>query len=349
MTAGLIWALAPVASKLGLIDHPGGRKAHQSATPLAGGPAIFIVVYLLAVLTLPDSRFLEALGIGGLIMLVTGMIDDRSHLSAGVRIFIQIAACLAMMIWSHWYLTDFGRLMWDGVLQLHWLAWPVTIFAALGVINSFNMIDGMDGLAGAIFLVAASGMALFAGLAGDIVVFGLLLIFVAAVIGFMALNARHPWNPKARIFLGDAGSLFLGFVLAWCAIRLGSGEGRAFMPITAVWLVAVPLLDTSTLMWRRWRSGQSAFDADRYHLHHAFLRAGYSVGGAWLRIVVLSLFLASVGVLLELGGVPDYVSFYAFMVVAFTYYFYMKHCWRVQRLLGHDFIYQDFMVEEVYE
>jgi UDP-GlcNAc:undecaprenyl-phosphate GlcNAc-1-phosphate transferase len=346
LTALLTLALMPVARMTGLVDHPGIRKVHESVTPLTGGPAIFIGLFVAAVLSLPSDHFIQALGAGGLIMLVTGMVDDRYPLSAALRFLIQMGACLVMILWADVRLLDFGRLMWDGVFGLGWLAVPVTIFAALGVINSFNMIDGMDGLAGGIFLVAAVGMALLAGLAGETLMLWLLLISIAAVVGFMALNARLPWNEKARAFLGDAGSLLLGFILAWCSIALGSGEGRVYMPMTAVWLFALPLLDTTTLMWRRWRSGESAFEADQHHLHHAFLRAGYSVGETWIRIVLLALVLCGMGVIFQVFAVVEYVSFYVFMGFAFAYNFYMKYTWVKQRFLGRDFIYHDFTIEE---
>ncbi len=145
---------------------------------------------------------------------------------------------------------------------------------------------------------------------------------------------------------GDGGSLLLGFILAWCFIALGSdyqeGSVRAFMPMTAVWLLAVPLLDTTTLMWSRWRSGRSAFAADQYHLHHAFLRAGFSVDETWVNITLLATVLAGVGVLFEISGAPEYVSFWAFMTVAFAYYAYIKRSWRTQRFLTRNFIYNDF-------
>ena len=345
-------ALLPLARWVDLVDHPGGRKVHESSTPLTGGPAIFLVLLIVLVWTLPGDRFVQALGIGGAILFVTGMLDDYRHLSPTLRFLIQVVACLAMILWADVRLVDFGRLIWDGTFALGIVAVPITIFAAMGVINSFNMIDGMDGLAGSIFLVAALGMSLFAGMAGETAILWLLLVSMAAVLGFLVLNARLPWNPRARAFLGDAGSLLLGFILAWCFISLGSdwggSHGRAYMPMTAVWLIAVPLLDTSTQIWRRWRSGESAFAADQYHLHHAFLRAGFSIGRTWIAITSLAVALGLTGVILELAGVPDYASFYIFMVFAFAYYFYMRHSWLSQRFLGRDFIYHEFTVEEAY-
>jgi len=345
MTGLATLLLVPVAKQVGLVDHPGIRKVHDSATPLAGGPAIFLTLVLTLLWMMPTDRFVQALALGCLAMVLTGMADDRYHLSVALRFMVQLVACYLMIKWGGVLLDDFGRLMWNGVFELGWLAGPVTIFAAMGVINSFNMIDGMDGLAGSIFLVAAAGMALFSALAGQQNMLWLLLLSMASVAGFLVFNARFPWNTKAQVFLGDAGSLLLGFVLAWSFIRLGSGEQRAFSPMTAVWLIALPLLDTTTLIWRRWRSGHSAFAADQFHLHHAFLRAGYSVGETWMGMTLLAAVLAGIGILFEVIDLPEYIRFYVFMVFAFAYYFYVRQCWLKQRLFGRDFVYHDFTID----
>jgi UDP-GlcNAc:undecaprenyl-phosphate GlcNAc-1-phosphate transferase len=281
-------------------------------------------------------------------LLLTGLIDDLYELSATLRFLLQVGICLLLVKFGNARLEDLGQLFSGNVLQLGWMSIPITVFAAMGVINSFNLIDGMDGLSGTLFLVAAGGMALFAALAGSNALLWLLVLSMASVLGYLSLNARLPWNEKARVFLGDAGTLMLGFLLAWCFIRLGSGPRRVFMPMTAVWLFAVPLLDTSTLIWRRWREGRSAFAADQNHLHHAFLRAGFSVEQTWARIFLLALALAVLGIGFELSRLPEWLSFYTFMLVAFTYYFYLKHSWATQRFLGRHFIHHDFIYENRY-
>lgn len=346
LTPALCLALIPLARRIGLVDHPSARKVHESVTPLTGGPALLLVLVALGAWWLPADRFLQALLAGGLLLFAVGLLDDFRDLSAALRFLAQIAACLLVIVWADVHLDDFGRLLWDDVLALGWLGGPITIFAALGVINSFNLIDGMDGLAGGIFLVAAAGMALFAGLAGQTQILQLLLLAMAAVAGFLLLNARSRWNAQARIFMGDSGSMLLGFLLAWCFIALGSDRAyaaeRAFMPMTAVWLFAVPLLDTTTQIWRRWRAGQPVFGADQHHLHHAFLRAGYTTGETWTNITLLALALAGVGVLLELLGAPDYLSFWLFIAFAYAYYFYLRRTWAQQRFFGRHFIYNEF-------
>ena len=103
----------------------------------------------------------------------------------------------------------------------------------------------------------------------------------------------------------------------------------------------MPLLDTSTLIWRRWREGGSALSADQQHLHHAFLRAGYSTGETWFNIILLAAALGGVGALFEISGLPEYWSFWFFLACAYAYFFTMRRTWRIQRFLGRDFIYND--------
>jgi UDP-GlcNAc:undecaprenyl-phosphate GlcNAc-1-phosphate transferase len=346
----IILSLIPVACRFGWVDHPDQRKMHEHATPVVGGVGIFIALFLGFVLS---SDFLYTrdssviwLGLAALLLLIVGAADDMKSLNAFLRLLLQICAALLMIGPAGIILGDFGSLVSSGVLDLGIFAVPVTVFATVGVINAFNMIDGIDGLGGTIFLITAAGMAGFALAAGHVISGHEVLLTMASVVGFLLLNARFPWVKKARVFLGNSGSMMLGFILAWFLIQLGSGVDRVFMPITAVWLFAVPLLDTSTLIYTRWRSGQSAFEADNQHLHHAFLRAGFSVESTWLGISVLAIMLALLGVALELSPLPGYWSFYVFMLVAFVYYFYMKHCWSSQRFLGRHFIHHDFTIDD---
>jgi len=346
LCAGLALALVPMARRFGLVDHPGGRKVHEAPTPMTGGPAIFVTLTLFLFAHLADDRFAQALLAGGGLLFLAGLADDRRHLSPWVRFIVQVSACLFMVYWGGVHLEDFGGLFTSSVLELGPLYIPITIFAALGVINAFNMIDGMDGVAGGLFMVSAVGLALYAGFGGVVHLHWILVAALFAVLGFLLLNARFPWNPRARVFMGDSGSTFLGFLLAWSFISLGndfneSGQ-RAFMPMTAVWLIAVPLLDTTTLMWHRWREGGSALRGDQHHLHHAFLRAGFSTGQAWLGILSLAIVLAAVGALFEASALPDHYSFWTFLAVAYGYLWTMRRTWRIQRFLGRDFIYNDF-------
>lgn len=350
LTAGLCLALVPLARKVGLVDHPGVRKVHREPTPLTGGPALLITSGLMMLFLGRHNQFVQGLAVGGLLQFTVGLFDDFRPVSHWVRFLAQVIACMILITYAGVQLDDFGLLFWDSAVPLGDLSIPITVFAALGVINSFNLIDGMDGLSGSIFLVAAAGMALMAGVSNQFSMHLMLLVACAAVFGYLLLNARFPWNSKARVFMGDSGSQFLGFFLAWCFISLGNDHNeagqRAFMPMTAVWLFAVPLLDTSTVMWRRLRDGKSPMAADQHHFHHLFLRAGFSVEHTWLAVTGFSLLLASTGLVFEFSHIPEYFSFWTFLAVALAFKVYVKRSWYLQRFLGKDFIYNEFDKEE---
>lgn len=328
--------LTPVARKIGLLDHPSERKVHQDPVPLVGGAAIYLTMVLLIALATPYGAEALPLLIACGMMLITGMIDDRRELSPFIRFIIQILACCIMIFASDVVLTDFGSLMWNGVLSLGWMSVPITIFSALGVINAFNMMDGIDGLSSMIFIVALSAMAWLALQAGHTTNAALIIIAVGAAFGFFLLNARLPWNKRARVFLGDSGSVFLGLFLAWQFIDLGNGDDRAFAPIIAVWLLGIPLLDTTLLMVRRKLEGGSPFDADQHHLHHAFLRAGFSVTQTIFAIAILIFFTTAVGLAGHILVWPEYLMFYAYIAFGLFYYHTMSRCWRDHRFLGRD-------------
>ncbi len=262
-------------------------------------------------------------------MLSVGVLDDRWELSAATRFLAQALASLVMIYWGGIELHDFGRLAWDGVLSLGPLSVPITVFSALGVINAFNMIDGMDGVSGSIFVIAALALTLFQS-GSD----GLLWLSIGCVFGFLLLNARWPWNTRAKTFLGDSGSMLLGFWLAWAFIAAGSGPEPAIAPMTAVWIFALPLLDTTRLMVVRWRRGKSAFSADQNHLHHALLLAGFSVRQSWCFLMLLSVAFASVGIAFELTGTPEYIRFYLFIGTGLVYLKLLQGVWSQRRLFG---------------
>lgn len=125
-------------------------------------------------------------------------------------------------------------------------------------------------------------------------------------------------------------------LLAWQFIDLGNGGDRAFAPMTAVWLMAVPIADTLRLMSQRWLKGGSSMEADQYHLHHAFLKAGFSVNQTVAAITMLVLFTTGIGLAGQFFGWPEYLMFYAYMVFGLIYLYIMRRCWRDGRFLGRE-------------
>jgi UDP-GlcNAc:undecaprenyl-phosphate GlcNAc-1-phosphate transferase len=216
-----------------------------------------------------------------------------------------------------------GDLFGLGEVELGGWAVPFTLFGAVGVINAFNMLDGLDGLAGGVALVAVGWLIVLCLTAptllqqGDI---SALLALVAAVAGFLAFNLRHPWQARARVFMGDAGSTMLGFVLSWFMVHLSQGDRAAMAPMTAVWILALPLMDTIAVMFRRIRAGRSPFAADRQHLHHLLLGYGLSEGQVTIWLLGGAFVTGGLGVLANELDVPDYWQFYIFAAVFLLYY-----------------------------
>lgn len=335
----LCLALTPIARRYGWVDTPDWRKRHSGDIPLVGGPAIFLAVLAVLAWRGGMSASLQVLIWASAIVFLTGLVDDRRSVPVPVRFALQALALLCMVWLGEVQLFNFGQLFWERLLGLGPLAVPITLFSALGVINAFNMIDGLDGLSGSIALVALGGLLFLAGRGGFAEAQVVLLVLCGALLGFLLSNFRFPWRKRARVFLGDSGSDWLGFVLAWYFIALSqdapaAGVSRAYAPITAVWLFGLPLMDTTYVMIRRAREGRPIFGADRHHLHHVFLRSGFSVRQTWAAMVGAALLLALAGIYAELRGWPEWAMFYAYVGLSAAYFLWMSRVWRRRRFLG---------------
>src|SRR5512140_1391374 len=275
LSAIAVVLLSRIAPLIGIMDVPGGRKQHAGAIPLVGGLAIFsamVVAIAISGVAPLASWFLFAASI----VIAVGFWDDVTELSPRVKLAIQVVAS-AIMIWgADVELHSVGDLFGFRPIGLWIFAVPMTIFAVVGVVNAINMMDGMDGLAGSMSFTAFGWYAIVALDAGLTVQFHTALLLCGGIAGFLLFNLRFPWQPRARVFLGDAGSLMIGFALGWFAIDLTQGPGRTFTPISALWVLLLPLADCVSLMARRLRMGKSPFNADRHHIHHYLLARGFT-------------------------------------------------------------------------
>jgi UDP-GlcNAc:undecaprenyl-phosphate GlcNAc-1-phosphate transferase len=331
------WILLRVASRvarhIGLVDHPRGRKQHSQPTPLVGGIAMsigFLVAVLLLDYGLTPYRFLFA---GITVVIVIGVLDDMHELAPESRLWAQVFAALLMVGGGSVVLEDLGFLLSsDGLLLTGMLAWPITVFASVGVINALNMSDGLDGLAAAITLVVLACLAAFAWAAGDYRILGLVAILAAVVAPFLALNLR-PDRP-ALVFMGDAGSMFLGFVLAWLLVQASQGEQRIMAPVTALWLFALPLLDTVSTLIRRLLLGRSPFLGDREHIHHLLLAAGLTEKQTLTVLVAFASVAAGCGLAGHFLAIPEPWMFSAFLALFGLYLWGTMRAWGRGRLLG---------------
>jgi len=340
-TAILIVFLRPLAIWVGLVDVPSARKSHSGNIPLIGGIAIFagsltalLIQHKLDSTALVFAAPVPAFYGSALLLLLIGAWDDFKELPAVTRLLAQIVASLIMIYVGGVVLVDLGNLNFDGtVLALGVFAVPFTVFASLGIINAMNMCDGLDGLSGSLALIGLLGFGIANSLWGATETQQIIIVFSACVISFLMFNLRTLWRPKAWVFLGDAGSMLLGITLTWIAIAITQGEERVISPTAALWFLMLPIYDAVSMMVRRLLKRRSPFEADREHLHHIFLLAGFSVG----ETVTLMTGLAIGGVVIGLGGtylgVTDVYMALLFLLGGASYYWVIMRAWRVMRFL----------------
>jgi len=312
LTAILIRILASAAHRVGWIDHPGGHKTHHHPTPLVGGVAMF-AAFAFSVLMLDIPLFsYRMLFAGSLLLVLVGAIDDLHDLSTPCRFIAQIVAGLLMILGGGVVLVDFGHLIGSGdLLSLGYLAVPLTVFSIVGVVNALNMMDGLNGLAASLVLITVIGLGVIAWSGGNTRDIGMLWLLGAALLAFLMFNVR--FNRHALVFMGDAGSLSLGFILAWFLVALSQGEQRLLAPVTALWLFALPLIDAVSTMVRRILLGRSPFLADQEHLHHILLAADFSPKQVLILMLLIALAAACVGLAGHFLGVPEHWMFLGFI------------------------------------
>jgi len=321
VTPVLLLVFRALALKFGLVDVPDSRKIHTSAIPVVGGLVLFIVATVLLLMTDNVNQFTFYLMMASGFVVVVGLMDDVFGLSAFWRFVVQIVASLVVIYFSSVQLVSFGFLLspsWD--LQLGVMAVPITIFGVVGVINALNMADGIDGLAAMTFVLPVLVIGLLS-LDGRMNLW--LLLLIASVVVFVLFNKSKTY----KVFLGDSGSLLLGFVLAWLLVYFSQGSNAIMKPVTALYLVALPVYDTIFVMLKRMLAGGSPFKPDKTHLHHLFLSYGLSQTKALYAMINVQLFFIVLGIVFSVLAVPEYIQFYCFVLIAVVYFILMKSIW----------------------
>ena len=311
-----IFSMRPLARKLGLVDRPDGRKRHSGRVPLIGGLCFFLGTLVgLCYLGYVD-HFVMSLVTGATLIMVTGLVDDFHNLSVRSRLVVEIGVVAWVIAISGIYIDDIGPLLGDHGLKLGLLGVPFTIFAVIGLINAFNMLDGIDGLAAATAMISILAMLAFGDFTGpSLGALMLLQILFASLIPYVCVNLG--WPDGRKIFMGDAGSTLIGFLLAWSLVYLSHGRIARLEPVDVLWCVAFPVIETVAVMYRRIRLGRSPFKSDRLHFHHMLLDAGYSPRVALLISITVVSAMAAIGY--SLREVPQVVSAIAFLVLLVGY------------------------------
>ena len=262
-----------LAFRLGAVDAPNYRKVHARIMPRLGGLAIYLAfmigILLLKFVTNFQSDYLYAILIAATIIVITGVIDDMRELSAKAKLVGQIAAACIVVFVGDIQIVNIN-LPFGGELDFGWLGIPLTIVWIVGITNAINLIDGLDGLAAGVSTIALMTLAVMAMIMGNGIVIAMAAILAAATIGFLFFNF-HP----AKIFMGDTGALFLGFMISVLAL-LGFKNVAVISFVIPVIMLGVPISDTFFAIVRRLRSGKKWSDPDKSHLHHRLLDLGFS-------------------------------------------------------------------------
>ena len=271
VTAALVPFVRNFATKVGAVAIPSARKIHKNITPSGGGLAIFAGFLVAALFFNRTSTEIIGFLIGGTIITGMGLLDDIFDLPPITKFFGQILAAL-VVIYSGVRIELVANPAGGGLLNLGFLSLPFTFLWIVGIANAINFIDGLDGLAAGVSGIAATTLAVVALLTGryDTAVLGFTL--AAAAFAFLPFN----FSEKKKIFMGDAGSNFLGYSLAVISILGAVKVAAVFTMLVPILILAVPIFDTAFAIIRRLLAGKSPFVADNLHLHHRIMNRGYT-------------------------------------------------------------------------
>lgn len=281
------------AIKIGAVDQPNKRKVHDKVMPRMGGLAIFIGVVAGA---LAGGLFLHnkitAISVGAVLIVILGIFDDKYNLSARFKFLVQVlVACLIvstglkMDFFSVPFLTD--------RIELGWMAYPLTVLWIVGITNAINLIDGLDGLAAGISVIGLSTIAVMAFSADKILILSLSLVVIGSTIGFLFYNF-HP----AKIFMGDTGSLFLGYMISVLSLLGLYKSVTLFSVVVPVIILGVPIFDTTFAIIRRILNKQPISSPDKSHIHHRLMAFGLSHRMAVIVIYMIGLVFSLSAILL---------------------------------------------------
>lgn len=317
----------PLAIRFGLVDLPNERKLHTGAIPLVGGVGIYLGVLIASMIYFQNNQVFHIYLISAALILFLGVLDDKYDLSVRLRIVAQIIIASMMIFGAKFYLQSFGHIFGFFEFKLGYLGILVTIVAVIGAINAFNMVDGIDGLAGMLSLVSFTALTLLLYRA-DSDWYLLPLLFIAAICAYLVFNLSL-LKSLGKIFMGDAGSMLIGLTIVWLLVIGTSSEVNAFRPVTALYIIAIPLMDMAAIMYRRIKKGVSPFQPDRNHLHHIFQRAGLTRKQTLCLITMLGCLWGSVGVVAEIFMFPEWVMFIIFIASFGAYAWCISHVWQV--------------------
>ncbi|HEY6131289.1 MAG TPA: MraY family glycosyltransferase [Halioglobus sp.] len=302
---------ASLGVRLGLVDKPDNRKQHDGDVPLTGGIAIFVTL-LFGTLALGIAPYNYPMLVIACAVFAIGVFDDFRHISASARLLLGFGSGVLLATYGNIAINNVGNLLALGDIPLLLLTVPLTALAVAGLSNAYNMIDGIDGLAASTIMLPLLVLYLLALQAGHPTANPLLLLLVSMGV-FLLFNLGPNNRVLPKIFLGDAGSVTMGFLVTASLVYLSQGDNALILPVTALWLVTVPLMDMLATMLRRVKHGRKLMVADRSHLHHTLMDMGLGPRQTLALMVAYAILCAVIGLMLE--GIPEYLSLLCYFLL----------------------------------
>lgn len=286
--------VAKLSVKVGGLDFPNDRTVHTSAIPRLGGVAIFASLLLTIISFCEINNQMKGLLSGAIIIFLTGLADDLTNLSPRQKFVGEFVAAGMAVLMGDICVTNLGDPFGLGIIELKYLSIPFTVVGIVGVTNAINLIDGLDGLASGVCSIASIAFIVLAYNSGNNLLFSLAIATLGSTIGFMRYN-----NFPAQIFMGDSGSLLLGYLMGCFSVMLAEGGTTVVSPYLPLIILGIPILDTVTVMVLRKKAGKRLFVADNTHLHHRILGLGADHKFTVLIVFGLTYFLCFISVVLQ--------------------------------------------------
>ena len=303
------------ALKYNLLDSPNYRKVHEGNIPLIGGLTIYFSILFLINFIEVDNILIYIFYIS-FIILFFGFLDDKFQISITLRLLAQLTACLIAMSLNI-MIIDLGNYLNINLFNLGIFGFILTILSVIGITNAINFMDGIDGLSSSLSLIALFSI-IFYSLQNNTTtnVFLLILLMICLII-FLFSNFGYLF-PKS--FLGDSGSMFLGFFIGWLLIFFTHPDNRNFHPVLAIWSLSIPAFDLLSVFTRRIIKNINPFKPDRRHIHHILLSAGFSNKKTLFIIIFMAIFNVFFGYYIYIFLVFFY-SLISFFLMFFLYIF----------------------------
>lgn len=326
-------SLRKVALAFGLVDKPDVRKRHQGDVPFIGGISLFITLTAVSLISpelIPNRDYFL---VCGLFLTCIGTLDDKLDINAKTRLVLLCAISVCLVLTKNISLTNLGNLFGEGDVVISYGDTLLTTAAVIGCISAFNMVDGIDGLLGALASVAFGALAFLFYSAGNTQLTIFCIIFITSLFPYILFNLDLIPKRSFKVFMGDSGSFLIGFTIIWLIIHSSQKvDGGALVPImepvTALWIIALPLMDMVIVMMRRIRKGKSPLKPDRLHLHHICTRLGLSFRQTLMLLFTVSSCLALFGVWGQMSDKPESIMFLLFLSAFLIYILIMNNIWR---------------------